>query len=92
MKEVDEMKTEAEKYNNPEGFSKYGKLRRQLMKKEKELPKLKEIADQSKLAPAKVEKEEKKEEDDGNELLVEEATNVADDPPLVPDQPQVDIQ
>jgi len=36
------MKEEAEKHNNPEGFAKFGKLRRQISKKEKELPKLKD--------------------------------------------------
>ena len=64
-------------------------MRRQIMKKEKELPKLKEKADKSKLAPVIPPKEESKEEDE-NELLIEEAKNI-DDAPLVPDQPQLDI-
>ena len=59
------------------------------VKKEKELPKLKEKADKSKLASARRPKEETKEEEE-NELLVEEATNV-DDPPLVQAQPQIDV-
>ena len=47
LQEVSELKKDAEKHNNPDEFAKYGKLRRILSKKEKELEKLKVKADQS---------------------------------------------
>ena len=80
------MKIEAEKHNNPEEFAKFGKLRRQISKKEKDLSKLKEESEKSKLAPQVPEKENTKENEE-SELLVEEAKNMEDSPPLVPDQP-----
>ena len=41
------MQKDAEKLNNPDDFARYGKLRRVLSKKEKELEKLKVKADKS---------------------------------------------
>ena len=77
------MKKESEKYNNPDDFAKYGKMQRQLLKREKELKKLKEMADKSMLDPNAEFITEGGDDDD--QLLIEEAKNTEDDPPLVPD-------
>ena len=94
------MQKEAEKLNNPDDFAKYGKLRRVLSKKEKELEKLKTKADQSVielLSPKSSAKSLQAEAgstktEDESELMFEEAKNVAD-PPLVPDaaMPKIDL-
>ena len=78
------MHKDAEKYNNPDDFAKYGKLRRQLAKKEKDLPKLKEKAEKSKTQLSEIKEETKEKNEDECELLFEEAKNF-DDVPLVPD-------
>ena len=87
------MKKDAEKLNNPDDFAKYGKLRRVLSKKEKELEKLKAKADASLagllspkvLSPSKSSEAASKKTEEESELMFEEAKNVKDDPPLVPD-------
>ena len=94
------MKTEAERHNNPDSFAMYGKLRRQLAKKEKELPELKRQAERSRslLPPMSMIKEASRESREADpteecELFFEEAKNF-DDPPLVPDQmikPKINI-
>ena len=76
QREVDRMTKESLKYQTPEHFAKYGKMQRQLVKMEKEVKKLKDLADKSQLTAG----------DDDNQLLIEEAKNV-EEPQLVPDSP-----
>ena len=94
------MQKDAEKLNNPDDFARYGKLRRVLSKKEKELEKLKAKADQSvlellspksKAKSLQAEANSSKTEEE-SELMFEEAKNV-EEPPLVPDaaMPKIDL-
>ena len=90
---MNDLKKDAEKLNNPDDFAKYGKLRRVLSKKEKEVEKLKAKADASLagllspkvLSPSKSSEAASKKTEEESELMFEEAKNVKDDPPLVPD-------
>lgn len=47
QKEIDQMNADCVQYNNPENYAKYGKIQRQLLKKEKELKTLKDAATQA---------------------------------------------
>ena len=101
LQELNDLKKDAEKLNNPDDFAKYGKLRRVLAKKEKELEKLKVKADQSivgllspkVLSPSKSSEAGSKKTENESELMFEEAKNVKEDPPLVPDatMPKIDL-
>lgn len=46
------MQKESEKYETPDDYAKYGKMQRQILKLEKELKKLKVLADESQKRPA----------------------------------------
>mmetsp|Transcript_587 Transcript_587/g.759 ORF Transcript_587/g.759 Transcript_587/m.759 type:complete len:98 (+) Transcript_587:148-441(+) len=45
--EIERMKKECVKYETPDDYAKYGKMQRQILKLEKELKKLKDLADYS---------------------------------------------
>ena len=45
LADIERMKKECVKFNNPDDFAKYGKMQRQITKLEKELKKLKDSAD-----------------------------------------------
>ena len=48
------MYEEAEKYNNPENFAKWGKINRQISKLEKEVPRLEKEAEEARASGAVV--------------------------------------
>ena len=45
LADIESMKKECVKYENPDDYAKYGKMQRQILKLEKELKKLKDSAD-----------------------------------------------
>ena len=80
QREIDRMKKEVKQYETPDHYAKFGKMNRQILKMEKELAKLKVLADQSQLTGNSIE------DDTDSQLLVEEEKKV-EDVPLVPDTP-----
>ena len=66
------MQKESEKYETPDEYAKYGKMQRQILKLEKELKKLKVLADESQKRPAQPDEEESEDEP---EPAIEEAKN-----------------
>ena len=55
LNKIKEMEKEAATYNNPENFAKFGKINRQILKMQKELPKLEALAQEAaKTAPPPV--------------------------------------
>ena len=68
---IEKMKKECVKYENPDDYAKYGKMQRQILKLEKELKKLKEAADQSQLR----EPEPGEEIEQDEPAIIEEANN-----------------
>ena len=87
------MKAEAERHNNPDGFAMFGKLNRQIVKKEKTLAELKKKAEKSRtqLPPMEIIKEASRETDrtEESELFFEEEKKTVDSP--LPVQPPMVI-
>ena len=82
QREVDKMKKECAKFETPETYAKFGKMQRQIVKMEKEVKKLKVLADESQNRPEMVFTEENKEEADYASSLLEEAKNTEDEPEM----------